>query len=169
MTKPTCFDRFLFRSVQGAGNPTEGHLGIWCQMVYYIKLSWEWYIEKRFQCLHYRWDAWMNKFQETGIHPWRLIWNIIILNGWFVGSILMFQGGAWIKKITIQDTFDLFFFVWGFGGICESFRDGYSQSHDSSRIFTCNWLSLTKKATYLPLEFSHTLYANWNSFAAGFT
>ena len=75
----------------------------------------------------------------------------------FVGSILMLQGGAWMKKFTIQDTFDLFFFVWGFGGICESCRDGYSQSHDSSRIFTCNWLSLTKKTNYLPLEFSHTL------------
>ena len=37
----------------------------------------------------------------TGIHPWRLTWNIIMevcfrsfsfLNGWFVGSMLIFQG-----------------------------------------------------------------------------
>ena len=47
----------------------------------------------------------------------------------------------------------VFFFVWGFGGISESFRDGYSQSHDSSRIFTCNWLSLTNNQLICHLNF----------------
>ena len=44
------------------------------------------------------------RFFEPKVHPWRLTWNIILEvwlrwfsfpNGWFVGSILIFQGAIW--------------------------------------------------------------------------
>ena len=44
------------------------------------------------------------RFFEPKVHPWRLAWNIILEvcfrwfsfpNGWFVGSILIFQGAIW--------------------------------------------------------------------------
>ncbi len=46
------------------------------------------------------WSGRQDRNQET-LHPWRLTWNIIMevwfrsfsfLNGWFVGSMLIFQG-----------------------------------------------------------------------------
>lgn len=89
------------------------------------------------------WDTPLKINTEHNYFKWVIFWFHMNVPGWCLDEQ--------ISQTGILST--CCFFVWGFGGICETFRDGYSQSHDSLRIFTCNWLSLTKKQIICHLNF----------------